>query len=56
MLRRVFLFILIGGSLLLSSCALLPYSENFACEKGKTSGYCGSVSEVYKTVNDGGLK
>jgi len=51
MLKRVFLFILLGGSLLLPSCGLLPYHEDFACQKGKYSGYCGSVSQVYKAVN-----
>ncbi len=51
MLRLIFLFILGVGILTIPSCGLLPYSENFACEKGKTAGYCGSITSVYKQVN-----
>jgi hypothetical protein len=53
MLRRVLLFILMGASLFLSSCALLPYSEHFSCQKGRYAGYCGSIDRVYKYVNGG---
>jgi len=56
MLKRWVVFILIGGSLVLPSCGLLPYHENFACQKGKYSGYCGSVSQVYKVVNSKGVE
>jgi len=51
MLKWWIIFILIGGSLVFPSCGLLPYHENFACQKGKYSGYCGSISEVYKHIN-----
>lgn len=40
-------------SFLLSGCiakALMPYEEEPLCNKGKESGYCGSVSSVYEAI------
>ena len=33
---------------LLSGCSILPYEENFICNKGLNSGSCQSVSENYR--------
>ncbi|MEM3829325.1 MAG: hypothetical protein QXV17_08140 [Candidatus Micrarchaeaceae archaeon] len=44
------LFLLLSTILSLTSCAswLMPYSSNLGCRKDPASGYCGSVSQVYK--------
>lgn len=46
-------FLLIG--MFLNACSskiLLPYEENSLCEGDKKIGYCGSVSDVYKYLNN----
>ncbi|MDX9814677.1 MAG: hypothetical protein RBS91_08480 [Sulfurimonadaceae bacterium] len=49
---KVILIALAG--LLFSGCAvgkmLMPYEEEVLCNKGKETGYCGSVTEVYETI------
>jgi len=32
--------------------AMLPYKENFSCEKGKENGVCGSVTQIYDLSYD----
>lgn len=39
------LFIFIG-------CGMLPYRNDFQCQKGKNSGVCNSVSDVYELSSD----
>lgn len=36
----------------LGACSMLPYKENFSCEKGKSNGMCGSVTEIYDLSGD----
>ena len=38
-------------SFLLSSCALMPYSNETLCHRGKEGGLCGRISDVYEYVN-----
>lgn len=38
--------------LMLAGCAMLPYRNSFQCEKGKNSGVCGSVSDIYELSSD----
>ena len=38
-------------SLLLSSCALMPYSNETLCHRGKEGGLCGRISDVYEYVS-----
>ena len=53
MQNKLILGISISTALILSGCsAMLPYRDNFKCEKGKDSGVCSSVSEVYEMSND----
>lgn len=41
------------ASIFLGACStMLPYKENFSCEKGKDNGMCGSVTEVYELSSD----
>lgn len=40
------------GALLFEGCSMLPYRDDFQCQKGKNSGVCGSVSEVYDLSSD----
>jgi hypothetical protein len=51
-IQKIFLlFLLLSSAISLSSCAssvLMPYSSNLGCRKDPDSGYCGSVSQVYK--------
>jgi len=45
------LLLLLSSTISLSSCAssiLMPYSSDLGCRKDPESGYCGSVSQVYK--------
>ena len=46
------LTILIVPLILLYGCSMLPYRDNFKCEKGKDSGVCNSVVEVYMLSDD----
>lgn len=40
-------------ALLFESCSyMLPYRDDFQCQKGKNSGVCGSVSEIYDLSSD----
>jgi len=53
MMKKISIFFLVIGLLCGSSgCSsvLLPYHENFLCERGKTGGYCGSLREVYEVI------
>lgn len=36
----------------LTGCSMMPYRDDFQCEKGKNSGVCASVSEVYEMSFD----
>lgn len=38
--------------LILTGCAMLPYRNSFQCERGKNSGVCGSVSDIYELSSD----
>lgn len=43
----IFLALMLGG------CSyMLPYRDDFQCQKGKNNGVCGSVSEVYDLSSD----
>jgi len=50
-IQKIFLlFLLLFTVFSLVSCAswLMPYSSSLGCRKDPASGYCGSVSQVYK--------
>jgi hypothetical protein len=51
-IQKIFLlFLLLSTVFSLVSCAsswLMPYSSDLGCRKDPASGYCGSVSQVYK--------
>ena len=43
----------VAATVFMTGCsAMLPYRDNFQCEKGKNSGVCASVSEVYEMSFD----
>jgi len=42
----------VAATVLMTGCSMLPYRDNFQCEKGKNSGVCASVSEVYEMSFD----
>jgi len=43
----------IAATVFMTGCsAMLPYRDDFQCEKGKNSGVCASVSEVYEMSFD----
>jgi len=42
--------------LLFTGCSLMPYSDNFSCQKGKNSGVCASISDVYQMTEDKDLE
>ncbi|KGI56040.1 TraV family lipoprotein [Campylobacter sp. MIT 97-5078] len=45
--------VVIFGAFLIQGCsAMLPYRDDFQCQKGKNSGVCGSVSEIYDLSSD----
>lgn len=45
--------LVLAGVLSLSGCsAMLPYEDNFKCEKGIDSGVCASVNDVYELSDD----
>ena len=45
--------LVLAGVLSLSGCsAMLPYEDNFKCEKGLDSGVCASVTDVYELSDD----
>lgn len=49
--KSIILILLLTATVMsLSSCTswLMPYSSNLGCRKQPDSGYCGSVSQVYK--------
>lgn len=44
---RLFIVLILGAFLIQACSAMLPYKDDFQCQRGKNSGVCGSVSEVY---------
>lgn len=43
----------VAATVFMTGCsAMLPYRDDFQCEKGKNSGVCASVSEVYEMSFD----
>ena len=52
--RKVFTALIFGAAVLsLASCTeiskvMLPYKENFECQRSSDYGYCGPVSRVYR--------
>ena len=42
---KILFFSLISLSIF-TACGMLPYKNDFTCEKGKGNGVCGSVTEV----------
>lgn len=38
--------------LIFTGCGMLPYRNDFQCQKGKNSGVCNSVSDVYELSSD----
>ncbi|HDQ15966.1 MAG TPA: hypothetical protein ENN45_02795, partial [Bacteroidetes bacterium] len=42
----------VAATVLMTGCSMLHYRDNFQCEKGKNSGVCASVSEVYEMSFD----
>ncbi|EAJ7530369.1 putative lipoprotein [Campylobacter jejuni subsp. doylei] len=47
MIKNGAIILSLAASIFLGACSMLPYKENFSCEKGKDNGMCGSVTEVY---------
>lgn len=46
-------FLVLPLSVVLGGCsAMLPYRDDFQCQKGQNSGMCASVSEVYEMSFD----
>lgn len=39
-------------NIFMTGCSMLPYRDSFQCERGKNSGVCASVSEVYEMSFD----
>jgi len=61
----IVLLLTLTVSMVLSSCSsiskiMMPYHENFECNRGVDYGYCGPLDKVYqqtlKQDNDGGEK
>lgn len=48
---KILFFSLISLSIF-TACGMLPYKNDFTCEKGKGNGVCGSVTEVYDLSSD----
>lgn len=52
--RKVLVVFIFGAAILtVSSCTeiskvMLPYQENFECQRSSDYGYCGPVSRVYR--------
>lgn len=50
---KTHIILFIGVSFIFCSCTtMLPYRDNFKCERGKDAGVCNSVVEVYELSND----
>lgn len=52
MIKNGAIILSLVASIFLWACSMLPYKENFSCEKGKDNGMCGSVTEVYDLSSD----
>ncbi|EAI3822951.1 hypothetical protein XJ45_01430 [Campylobacter coli] len=52
MIKNGAIILSLSASIFLGACSMLPYKENFSCEKGKDNGMCGSVTEVYDLSSD----
>lgn len=52
MIKNGVITLSLAASIFLGACSMLPYKENFSCEKGKDNGMCGSVIEVYDLSSD----
>ncbi|EHH2108775.1 TraV family lipoprotein [Campylobacter coli] len=52
MIRNSAIILSLSASIFLGACSMLPYKDNFSCEKGKDNGMCGSVTEVYDLSSD----
>ncbi|HEH4510031.1 TPA: TraV family lipoprotein, partial [Campylobacter coli] len=52
MIKNGVITLSLAASIFLGACSMLPYKENFSCEKGKDNGMCGSVTEVYDLSSD----
>ncbi|QDQ35788.1 SH3 domain-containing protein [Campylobacter jejuni] len=52
MIKNSAITLSLAASIFLGACSMLPYKENFSCEKGKDNGMCGSVTEVYDLSSD----
>ncbi|MCR6591880.1 putative lipoprotein [Campylobacter insulaenigrae] len=51
MKNKIF-FSTLACAFLFNGCAMLPYKNDFSCEKGKNNGTCDSVSNVYELSHD----
>lgn len=52
-MKKIIVFLFIAE--LLTGCSskiLLPYEENPICSAGKEGGYCGSLTDVYKKIEE----
>ncbi|EHN6916274.1 SH3 domain-containing protein [Campylobacter jejuni] len=53
MIKNSAITLSLAASIFLGACStMLPYKENFSCEKGKDNGMCGSVTEIYELSSD----
>ncbi|EAH8152210.1 TraV family lipoprotein [Campylobacter lari] len=51
-MKNKIVFSTLACAFLFNACAMLPYKNDFSCEKGKNNGTCDSVSNVYELSHD----
>ncbi|EAL2460519.1 hypothetical protein YZ31_07825 [Campylobacter lari] len=51
-MKNKIIFSTLACAFLFNACAMLPYKNDFSCEKGKNNGTCDSVSNVYELSHD----